>query len=159
MTTPTTDPLIVRFALEKFDEMVAIVAGLDDATANTTPDVPGANSPYALLTHCLGMMRYWSSTANRGIEVPRDRAAEFVATGPVAELVERAGRVRAEFLQDCRAADLTAAPANPPSRADLADASWLATTEGVLLHVVEELCQHLGHLEITRDVLAARAGT
>ena len=33
----------------------------------------------------------------------------------------------------------------------------MATCEGVLLHVFEELCQHLGHLEITRDVLVLPA--
>jgi hypothetical protein len=31
------------------------------------------------------------------------------------------------------------------------------TNGGVLLHVLEELFQHLGQLELTRDVLLARA--
>ena len=54
------DSLIGRYCLAKLDEMVAIVAAMDDETANTVPDVPGANSPYQLLTHCLGMAREWT---------------------------------------------------------------------------------------------------
>lgn len=39
----------------------------------------------------------------------------------------------------------------------VAEAADFTVTDcrAVLLHVVEELVQHLGHLEITRDVLAA----
>jgi hypothetical protein len=31
-----------------------------------------------------------------------------------------------------------------------------ASARGVLLHVLEELAQHHGHLEITRDLVTAR---
>lgn len=99
---------------------------MDDETVDTALPVDGSISPCAILTHCLGMMRHWSSTVNLGRPVPRDRDAEFRAAGPItAGLVAEA----ADFMvTGCRA---------------------------VLLHVVEELAQHLGHLEITRDVLAA----
>ena len=33
--------------------MVGIVSELGDDLANRRPDVPGANSPFAILTHCL----------------------------------------------------------------------------------------------------------
>lgn len=45
----------------------------------------------------------------------------------------------------------------PPAQVPADDAADFTLTDcrAVLLHVIEELAQHLGHLEITRDVLAA----
>lgn len=148
----TLHDIVLHYALVKLDAMVAIPAEMDDGTANRTRGVPGSNSPYVLLFHSLGAMRRWSSTVNLGVEVPRDRDAEFRASGSVADLLELAAAQREAFIADVRATDLTAAPASaPPGRNPAETATCLA----VLVHVIEELAQHLGHLEITRDVLAA----
>ena len=149
-----SDHLLLEFSLLKFDEMTRIVAALGDELATRSPALPGANTPYGILSHCLGMMRRWSSTVNRGIEIPRDRDAEFTQIGPVAELVARAAGVREEFMTDVLSVDPAAAPVFVPEGRE---AFWAATTNGVLLHVFEELCQHLGQLEITRDILIANA--
>ena len=133
-----------------------IVLGLGDEDANTRPDLAGANSAYAILTHCLGVMRYWASTVNRGITVPRDRPAEFTASGPVAPLAERADAVWDEFEADVRAAVPNEPPvASPVDREEITE-PWPRTQGGVLMHVYEELSQHLGQMEITRDVVRAR---
>ena len=151
MTASCTDgQVLLDFSLLKFDELTRVVGQLGDELATISPVLPGANSPYAILNHCLGMMRYWSSSVNRGIQIPRDRAAEFTVTGPVAELLTRAAEVREAFIADVVAVDPAAAPAQiPEGREDM----WSSTAGGVLLHVFEELCQHLGQLEITRDLL------
>ncbi len=39
--------------------MAGIVEELGDDLANDRPPFPGANSPYVILTHCLGVMEYW----------------------------------------------------------------------------------------------------
>lgn len=158
MTQIPEKDVILAYVLAKFDAIVTIVRDMDDATANATLPVAGSNSPYALLTHCLGAMRRWSSTVNLGGTVPRDRDAEFTATGPVSTLVERAARERQAFIDDVAATDLDALPVAPPAdRVDAPARSYQVTDcRAVLLHVVEELAQHLGHLEITRDVLLAR---
>ena len=158
MTQISEKDVILAYVLAKFDAIVTIVRDMDDATANATLPVAGSNSPYALLTHCLGAMRRWSSTVNLGGTVPRDRDAEFTATGPVSTLVERAARERQAFRDDVAATDLDALPVAPPAdRVDAPARSYQVTDcRAVLLHVVEELAQHLGHLEITRDVLLAR---
>ncbi|PQZ86988.1 hypothetical protein CQ018_18295 [Arthrobacter sp. MYb227] len=147
-----TGQLLLDLSLLKFDELTRIVGQLGDELAATSPSFPGANSPYAILNHCLGMMRYWSSNVNRGIQIPRDRAAEFTVTGPVADLLARAANARAAFIADVLAVDPTAAPAQTP---DDREVFWSSTITGVLLHVLEELCQHLGQLEITKDLLTA----
>jgi hypothetical protein len=50
------------FLDEVLDHMVRIVTELGDELANQRPDVPDSNSPYAILTHCLGVMEYWGDT-------------------------------------------------------------------------------------------------
>ena len=87
---------------------------------------------------------------NLGEEVPRDRAAEFTAAGPVADLAADTDRLREAFAGWVARVDATAAPARPPEDVDT------ELTQGeVLLHVYEELAQHRGQMEITRDVLIA----
>jgi hypothetical protein len=148
-----SDDILLRYCLQKFDELTQLVVGMGDELANGRPDVDGANSPLVILVHCCGVMRNWSSTVNRGIPVPRDRDAEFRARMSVAEVANLARTTRSAFEDDVRQTVLDSAPvAVPPSREEF----WTATCRGVLLHVFEELCQHLGHAEITRDLLTAR---
>lgn len=134
--------------------MVDIASGLGDDVANHRPDLPGANSPYAVLTHCLGVMEFWGGVALAGRPVQRDRAAEFVARGAVAGLAERAEEARLQLRRDMEGMDPSAAPHGGPL---LGDGGQPFTTScgGVLLHVYEELAQHRGQMEVTRDVLLA----
>jgi len=132
--------------------MVGIVSELGDDLANRRPDLPGANSPFAILTHCLGVMEYWGGEVVAGRSIVRDRPAEFRATGRVAELAEHAQRARQQLRTDVAALD-----AFGPPRGDLpAGDSTLPlgrTQGGALLHLYEELAQHRGQMEITRDLL------
>ena len=129
--------------------MADIVTGLGDNLANRRPDLPGANSPVQILTHCLGVMGWWAGAVNLGRPVARDRDAEFEAVCRVADLAADVERARRQFHDDVAAAD----PAAEPTRREhLHD---YATQGAVLLHVYEELAQHRGQMEITRDVLAA----
>ena len=59
------------------DEMVAIVSALGDSTANRRPDLAGANSPYAILTHCLGVLEFWGGLMVAERAITRDREARF----------------------------------------------------------------------------------
>jgi uncharacterized damage-inducible protein DinB len=140
------------FCDEAFDELTAIVVGLGDDLANRRPPLEGANTAYAILTHCLGVATYWSSAVNQGGVVPRDRAAEFTASGPVGELAARTQAVREAFRATVLATDFSARPANPPSREDF----FVHRRGAVLMHVYQELSQHLGQLELTRDVVNAQ---
>ncbi|HML01243.1 MAG TPA: DUF664 domain-containing protein, partial [Acidimicrobiales bacterium] len=79
----------MSFVDEAIDGLIQIVEGLGDDLANRRPAFPEANSPYAILTHCLGVMEFWGGHLVGGREVVRDREAEFVASGPVGELLAR----------------------------------------------------------------------
>jgi hypothetical protein len=136
------------------DQMVSIVTQLGDETASRRPDLEGANSPFAILTHCLGVMEDWGGdmVAGRGIE--RDRDAEFRAEGAVADLVARTTAARRQLEVDMAGLEPLAAPRGIPDPGDV-ELPLGRTQGGVLLHILEELFQHLGQMEISRDVLLA----
>ena len=135
------------------DGMVRIVSELGDELANARPDIPGANSPYAILTHCLGVMEYWGGHVVAGRPNERDRDAEFRATGAVSDLTAQVWRARDQLVADVAGADASAPPRNPPDERDLST----GTQGAVLLHIYEELAQHHGQMEITRDVLRSQS--
>lgn len=137
---------------DALDGMVEIVHELGDDLANRRPRMPGANSPFAILTHCLGVMEYWGGEIIAGRRVTRDRPAEFRARGLVAELTEDTQRARQQLRADIAALDAFGPPRGNPHATDRTLA--LARTQGgVLLHIYEELAQHRGQMEITRDIL------
>lgn len=136
-----------------FDGMVAIVSALGDDLANQHPDLPGANSPYQILNHCVGMLDLWVGHLIAGRELERDRDAEFTATGSVEPLLARASRARRRLREDLALADPAA-----PVRAESVTRDWMPvdrplSQEAALLHVLEELCQHHGQMQLTRDIL------
>jgi hypothetical protein len=69
------------------DGMVQIVEALGDERVNLRPNnMPNTNSPFVILTHCVGLTRYFIGTALVGRQFHRDRDAEFRAHGTVAEI-------------------------------------------------------------------------
>mgnify|MGYP001814393985 CR=1 FL=1 len=152
------DASFLFFVDRALDGMVGIVTDLGDDLANRTPDIPGANSPYVLLTHCLGVMDYWAGALVAGRDVPRDRNAEFVAAGPVAPLVARAQAAKQQLRQDLATADPQGSLLGQPP-ASYQGPDIVLTQAGALQHVYEELAQHLGQMEVIRDAIEHEAGT
>jgi Protein of unknown function (DUF664) len=134
------------------EAMADIVSDLGDDLANRRPRLPGANSPYVILYHCLGVIEFWGGQVVAGRAVDRDRDAEFRASGPVADLVIAAQQAQRRFRADIVTADPGARPrSGHPTTAE--EELELASQGHALLHVMEEVCQHLGQMEITRDLL------
>ena len=148
----TTD--YCHFLDDALDGMIEIVSTLGDDLANRRPAIDGANSPYVLLTHCLGVMEYWGGHVVAGREIERDRDAEFIASGPVAPLVAHAREVREQFGRDLETMDASAPPRGD-IRPDFDVEPFCATQGGVMIHVYEEFAQHRGQMEGVRDVLLA----
>jgi hypothetical protein len=142
------------FADLALGEMARIVENLGDELANQAPPLEGANTPFAILTHCLGVLEYWGGATVAGRSIQRDRAAEFRARGEVAGLLERTEVARRRLREDMEGLRSLAAPTQVKSNPD--DPVPYSETKGaVLLHILEELFQHLGQMEITRDMLQA----
>ena len=133
--------------------MLAIAESLGDDRVNIVPDLPGGNSAYQLVFHSCGMLEWWTRASILGLRVARDRAAEFTATGTIAQLQARFAQVVAQLADDLPLVDLDAPLRGP--YADYGGTPIAASARGALLHVLEELAQHHGHLEITRDLVSS----
>jgi hypothetical protein len=144
------------FADNALDGMCRIAMDLGDDLANRRPAIPGANTPYGLLIHCLGVANYWAGGLVAGRHIERDRDAEFLATGPVAQLGPLVARAKAQLAADVAAAVPEAPPRRQPD-AEYKGPPEPLTQGSVLLHVLEELCQHHGQMEIIRDALLVEA--
>jgi hypothetical protein len=132
--------------------MTEILRDLGDELANTKPDLPGANSPYAIVFHCVAVIEYWAGSVIAGLKIPRDRTSEFTAKGRVDDVITRVDDVRVrlpEWVDVALREGIRDRTVMGTTRPELAT----ATPEWVLTHLVRELAQHLGQLELTRDIL------
>lgn len=129
------------------------VAGLDAAALDGAP-VAGANSLCVLITHLLASELDWLGTA-AGQAVRRDRESEFATTGRGAEQLT---------------AQITATAEAIPSLIHAALANGLTTVRHqlrmdrevtvayCLLHSVQHTAEHVGHVELTRQLIEATRG-
>jgi hypothetical protein len=65
------------FIDEALEGMVGIAEVLGDERVNLRPDLPDTNSPYAILTHCVGMATYWLGSVLCERPSTRVRDSEF----------------------------------------------------------------------------------
>ena len=148
---------VLWFCDRAIDGMAGIVVGLGDELANRVPDLPGANAPYGLLVHALGVADFWAGALVAGRDVARDRDAEFDARGPVAHVPARAEAARAQLRADASHARSGASLLRQPP-ASFQGPDRPLDQGAVLVHIMEELVQHHGQMEILRDVLLRDAG-
>jgi Protein of unknown function (DUF664) len=144
------------FAELALGEMTRIVGELGDDLANRRPPLPGANSPFAILTHCLGVLEYWAGATVAGRSIERNRDSEFRASGDVASLCQHTDDAARRLRDDLSELDSWATPGSV-RRNPTRPVPYSETKAAVLLHILEELFQHLGQMEITRDMLQADA--
>lgn len=145
------------FVDQELDGMVSIVRDLGDDLANRRMAQSQSSSPYAILTHCVGLMNYWTGALIAGRTVQRDRDAEFSARGTVAALVSRTIEARRQLELDLEGFDPSAPLRFLPPTEFLpggdTTSPLVASQGGALLHVYQELAQHHGQMQICRDAL------
>jgi hypothetical protein len=149
---------MLAISAECFTAMADILTVLGDDLANRRPDLPGANSCYAIVNHCIGVVDYWAGSFIAGQRIPRDRSAEFTASGTVDELLDRLTAlqqrlpdwVEVAVTEGIRDRDLADGIRGGTTRAAVLAT---ATPEWTLLHILQDIAQHVGHMEITRDLL------
>lgn len=134
-----------------FAGITKVLDRVDDATVNVRPEPWGTNTIAGLVVHCCELAPSWFETPGLGRDSVRDRDAEFQTTATVADLRARV----AEAVGRCEelAVEFERGPTSPDHEfrgflpgADRSDAA-------LVLHVFEELFQHLGHMEVTADAL------
>ena len=148
--SPATATGYARLA---FDQMLAVAERLGDELVNERPIAPHVNSVASLVVHCCGVAEFWLGHVGVGRPTDRDRDAEFTAVATVAELRDRVARCIAQIEADVTTID---AGVDSPN-ADGAQLLQVAPGDdaSLVVHVIEELFQHLGHCEIAADAITA----
>lgn len=142
----------------QLDKLCQALDGLSAEQLNWRPPVPDANSIYVIVTHTLGNVRGWVLGICCGHPIDRDRAAEFTATGSDAnDLIERTRGLLHEIEEA-----FAKLPAQSLSeRREPRQSLWGAGTtdpvsgRGAILHAIEHAANHLGHIDVTRDLALA----
>lgn len=145
--TPASVDAYLRLA---FDRMLAVADRLGEPLVNERPLGDRTNAVGALIVHCCGLTEFWLGHVALGEPSSRDRDSEFTATPTLAELhamvdatLARSSELVAR-LEAGEGTDEGGRQFHPTG--DESDA-------GMVLHVVEELFQHLGHMELAADAL------
>ncbi len=125
--------------------------GITSDDFNRPLKLPESNTLFALATHLVSAGEFWTLVVVGKRAIPRDRPAEFHATGRVEEL-----QVRYEhWIRDVHEVldtfpderlDEMAKPAD-----DRRDRDY--NVREALLHAVEHSALHLGHIQLTRQFL------
>lgn len=127
---------------------------LTDEQLNAEPPFAPSNTIFQLAVHVAGSTRHWTITDTGGTDFHRDRDAEFTAVGFGAD-------VRADYdvlvnqiqdhLRELTAADLD----RPQSVAEARFGGWEGpiTQRDAILHALEHIGIHVGHVQIQRQLL------
>jgi uncharacterized damage-inducible protein DinB len=135
------------------------LGGLPDDALNRALPLPETNTLYALATHTAGAGEFWSLAMAGARPLDRDRAAEFRGKGTLADLVPRYERwlADAHATLDTLPDEALAQPVTPPPEFR----PWgdePMTLGDCLLHAVDHTALHLGHIQLTRQLLAGKEG-
>ena len=141
------------FCRRSFAGVLAVADRLGDELINERPPLIGGNTPYELITHILGACEWWVGHMVVGDPSIRVRDDEFAAAGTVADLHVGVYEWLAALARRRSALAAATELAETPQTQTPLDGEW--TVGAALIHAYEELAQHLGHLEVTADLLLA----
>jgi uncharacterized damage-inducible protein DinB len=148
-----TAELYIRHA---FVQMLSVADRLGEGRVNERPLDPGAqtNAVAALTVHCCGVTEFWIGHVGLGRPSRRDRESEFSTTATLAELHAMVDATLARVSEDLAAIDAGQTQPDRTGRQFLLSGD--ESDGAIVLHVLEELYQHLGHMEIAADALMIR---
>jgi uncharacterized damage-inducible protein DinB len=142
---------LLHFLAAQRDSALAILDGLSEADAQRSV-VPSGWTPLSLAVHLGGVERHWFGFALGGDAghtpaVPGEPRTLAEAVVALRAEIERSDVLLAGFALDD---PLTVVPLELPGEID--------TVRDMLLHVIEELARHCGHLDIARELLDGGTG-
>jgi hypothetical protein len=149
-------PTALAYADKAFDAMLEVAARLGDDRANERPLGPHTNSVASLIVHSCGVAEFWLGHVGVGRDDHRQRDLEFTTRATVAELRDRVAATVTQLDLDLDA--LEAGAQSPYDEARMFLPGNADSAAALVLHVLEELYQHLGHCEIAADALTAPGG-
>lgn len=136
-----------------FTQILQVADRVGDERVNVRPLGPQTNAVAPLIIHCCEVAEFWLGHVALGRPSVRDRKSEFSRTATLAELHERVDNAVLKTISDIRRLDAG-------EGRDEGGRQFLEAGDGsdaaVVIHVLEELFQHLGHMELAADAFAAQ---
>jgi Protein of unknown function (DUF664) len=142
------------YARHAFTQMLDVADRLGGDRVNDKPHGPETNAVAALVIHCCGVTEFWIGHVALGRPTHRDREAEFSSEATVAELHALVEATLAQLRDDLAAIDEGRTQPDRTGRQFLEGGD--ESDGAIVLHVLEELYQHLGHMELAADALMIR---
>lgn len=142
---------LLHFLSAQRNAALAVLDGLSDAHARRSV-VPSGWTPLSLAVHLGGVERHWFAFALGG-----DPAPTPASPGTPDTLAAALAGYRAEIARSDRLLagfDLD----DPPTEVPPELPGEIHTVRDVLLHVIEEVARHAGHLDLARELLDGRTG-
>jgi hypothetical protein len=132
------------------------LSDVPDDALNTVMTIQPTNTLFQLGTHIAGSARYWAITNTGGTDFHRDRDSEFTAIGNSADLLANLDTLIEQVSEHVRG--LTAEQLSRPCTLRVASFSFWQGNDPLpqrhaLLHALEHTGLHLGHIQITRQIL------
>jgi uncharacterized damage-inducible protein DinB len=137
-----------------FRQMLDVADRLGDERVNDRPLGSDTNAVAALIVHCCAVTEFWIGHVALGRPSDRDRESEFSTTASVADLHAMVEQTLAQVSEDLAAID--AGRVQPDRRGRMFLDGGDESDGAIVLHVLEELYQHLGHMELAADALTIR---
>ena len=137
-----------------FGQMLGVADRLGDERVNERPLGSETNAVAALVIHSCAVTEFWIGHVALGRPTDRDRESEFSSTATVAELGALFDRTLAQVSEDLAAIDEERTQADRTGRQFLEGGD--ESDGAIVLHVLRELYQHLGHMELAADAFAVR---
>ncbi len=134
------------------DEFKKALQGISAEELDWVPLSADSNSPCVLATHAAGTQSAWIHQVVGGIDINRSRDAEFAAKGTTLDelvaLLNRTASTSRTVIDGLSTADLHKIH-------ETADGQRVST-RWAILHTLEHVGQHLGHLTLTRQLYAQK---
>ena len=144
---PATAEVYLRRA---FTEMLQVAHRVGDGKVNQRPHGPTTNAVAALIIHCCEVTEFWLGHVGLGRPSRRDRDGEFSRQATIDELHRLVDETQAAAVTDIQRLEAGQGQDNG-GRQFLPDGD--GSDAALVVHVLEELFQHLGHMELTADAL------
>jgi Protein of unknown function (DUF664) len=155
---PAEDQMLLDFLAAQRATALDIVAGLSEEAWHRSV-VPSGWTPVGLVEHLSGAQFHWFVGVVAGEDTspppdadvqPYDPMAPFVTDWSSADIIAEFREISARSDSILAVTPLSAAPRGKhgdPQVAEPPDVRW------VVLHVIEEIARHCGHLDIGRELL------
>jgi uncharacterized damage-inducible protein DinB len=152
LSAPDTDERTALLHFLKANRAAAldIVDGLTEHDSHRSV-VPSGWTPFSMIVHLAGVERHWFAFALGGDQAHSPVHPEEPTTLAEAVDLYRAEAHRSDLI--LTGFDLGDLLTSQPSEL----VGEVTTVRGVLLHVIEEVARHAGHLDIARELLDGRS--